>query len=132
MASKRKSKQQLTRLELQIMQALWETGPATVQDVQKKLSGESLAYTTVQTMLNVLQRKGRVTRKLSGKAYEYRPVLTREKAVRDAIGDMVDRLFGGSAESLLLSLIKTHQIDPKKLAELKNLLKQSEARAEKD
>jgi hypothetical protein len=43
-----------------------------------------------------------------------------------------DRLFGGSAESLLLSLIKTHQIDPKKLAELNNLLKQSEARAEKD
>ena len=132
MAAKRKSQQQLTRLELQIMQALWEPGPATVQDVQKKLSGESLAYTTVQTMLNVLQRKRRVTRKLSGKAYEYRPVLTREKAVRDAIGDMVDRLFGGSAESLLLSLIKTHQIDPKKLAELKNLLKQSDARAEKD
>jgi BlaI family penicillinase repressor len=62
LASKRKSKQQLTRLELQIMQALWETGPATVQDVQKKLSDESLAYTTVQTMLNVLQRKARVTR----------------------------------------------------------------------
>jgi predicted transcriptional regulator len=108
LAPQRKSKQQLTRLELQIMQVLWDTGPATVQGVQKKLSGESLAYTTVQAMLNVLQRNGRVTRKLSGKAYEYRLVLTRENAVRDAIGDMVDRQFAGSAESLLMSLIKIH------------------------
>jgi BlaI family penicillinase repressor len=77
------------------MQVLWEVGPANVQTVQENLAGESLAYTTVQTMLTVLQRKGRVKRRLCGKAFEYRPVLTRERAMREAIGDTVDRLFGG-------------------------------------
>jgi BlaI family transcriptional regulator, penicillinase repressor len=119
---KPKRQQQLTRLELQIMQVLWDIGPATVQAVQEKLAGGALAYTTVQTMLNVLQRKSRVKRRLCGKAYEYRPLLTREKAVREAIGDMVDRLFGGSAEALLMSLVKTRQLDPKKLANLKKAL----------
>src|SRR5256885_1092682 len=62
MAPLRKPPQQLTRLELQIMKVLWDIGPAPVQAVQERLSGEKLAYTTVQTMLNVLHRKGRVKR----------------------------------------------------------------------
>jgi BlaI family penicillinase repressor len=128
LVSKRKQNQQLTRLELEIMQVLWDVGPANVQTVQEKLAGESLAYTTVQTMLTVLQRKGRVKRRLCGKAYEYRPVLTREKAVKEAIGDMVDRLFGGSPEALLMSLVKGDQLDPKKLTELKKVLQQQEDR----
>jgi BlaI family transcriptional regulator, penicillinase repressor len=80
MAPKKKLLPQLTRLELQIMKVLWEKGPATVQEVQKNLKGESLAYTTVQTMLNVLHRKGRVKRKLYGKAYQYAPLMTQDKA----------------------------------------------------
>jgi BlaI family transcriptional regulator, penicillinase repressor len=128
LVSKRKQNQQLTRLELEIMQVLWDVGPANVQTVQEKLAGESLAYTTVQTMLTVLQRKGRVKRRLCGKAYEYRPVLTREKAVKEAIGDMVDRLFGGSPEALLMSLVKGDQLDPKQLTELKKVLQQQEDR----
>jgi len=72
---------QLTPLELEIMKVLWETGPATVQAVQERLPGERpLAYTTVQTMLNVLLRKGKVRRALKGKAYEYEPKLSRKKA----------------------------------------------------
>ena len=67
MASTRKPAQQLTRLELQIMKVLWGIGPAPVQAVQEQLSGEKLAYTTVQTMLNVLHRKRRVKRVLRGR-----------------------------------------------------------------
>jgi BlaI family transcriptional regulator, penicillinase repressor len=67
-ASEQKRAAQLTRLELQIMQVLWESGASTVQTVQQKLPGEALAYTTVQTMLNILQKKGKVKRKLAGKA----------------------------------------------------------------
>ena len=81
MASTRKPAQQLTRLELQIMKVLWDIGPAPVQAVQEQLSGEKLAYTTVQTMLNVLHRKRRVKRVLRGKAYIYVSVISREKAV---------------------------------------------------
>jgi len=118
----RKSPSQLTPLELRIMQVLWENGASTVQAVQERLSGESLAYTTVQTMLNVLQRKGKVKRKLVGKAYEYRAVLSRERALRDAAGDLLDRMFGGSVDALLMSLVNSRQIDAKKLAKLQQLI----------
>jgi len=119
-------KAQLTRLELQMMQVLWENGPSTVQMVQENLSGERLAYTTVQTMLNILQRKGKVKRKLLGKAYEYRPVLSRDKALREAASDMLDRVFGGSVETLLMSLVKSNQLDADKLARVQKLIESQE------
>jgi predicted transcriptional regulator len=120
----------LTRLELRIMQVLWENGSSTVQAVQQKLPGEALAYTTVQTMLNVLQRKGKVKRRLQGKAYVYRPVLSRERALREAAGDLLDRVFGGSVEALLMSLVKSRQIDAAKLGKLQQLITEYERTAE--
>ena len=127
MGGKGKSQLQLTPLELQIMNVLWDCGPSNVQSVQEKLTASpKLAYTTVQTMLNVLHRKRRVRRRLRGRAYEYAPVLTREKAARNAIGDMVDRLFGGSVDGLLMSLVKSQQLDPKKLQELSGLIEEQE------
>jgi len=128
----RKSPSQLTPLELRIMQVLWENGASTVQAVQEKLPGESLAYTTVQTMLNVLQRKGKVKRRLVGKAFEYRPVLSRERALRDAAGDLLDRMFGGSVDALLMSLVKSRQIDAEKLAKLQRLIDEQERSKEED
>jgi BlaI family transcriptional regulator, penicillinase repressor len=119
-----KPKTQLTPLELQIMKALWQSGPGNVQAVQEKLPGERLAYTTVQTMLNILQRKGKVKRRLIGKAYEYRAVLSREKAVREALGDLLDRMFGGSVEDLLMTLVKSRQLDVNKLAQLRQLIEE--------
>jgi BlaI family penicillinase repressor len=127
MGSKGKSSQQLTPLELQIMNVLWDCGPANVQSVQEKLSGSpKLAYTTVQTMLNVLHRKGRVRRRLRGRAFDYAPVLTREKAASNALGDMIERLFGGSVDGLLMSLVKSEQLDPTKLKELSGLVEEHE------
>jgi len=127
MGGRGKPQQQLTPLELQIMNVLWDCGPSKVQSVQEKLTGSpKLAYTTVQTMLNVLHRKGRVRRRLRGRAYDYVPVLTREKAASNAIGDMVDRLFGGSVDGLLMSLVKSRQLDPKRLQELSGLIEEHE------
>jgi BlaI family penicillinase repressor len=125
MGGKGKSQQQLTPLELQIMQVLWDCGPSNVQSVQENLaSSPRLAYTTVQTMLNVLHRKGRVRRRLRGRAYDYVPVLTREKAASSAIRDMINRLFGGSVDGLLMSMVKSQQLDPKKLLELQRLVEE--------
>ena len=126
MNSSRKTPSQLTPLELRIMQVLWENGTSTVQAVQEKLPGEALAYTTVQTMLNVLQRKGKVGRRLVGKAYEYRAILSRDRALRDAARDLLDRMFGGSVDALLMSLVKSRQIDATKLAELQRLIDEHE------
>jgi BlaI family transcriptional regulator, penicillinase repressor len=112
----------LTPLELQIMNVLWETGPAGVQKVQAHLTGRELAYTTVQTMLNVLHRKGKVKRLLKDRAYIYRPVLSRKKAVTQAVGEMLDRFFGGSADGLLLSLVETRRLTPEKLARIQEII----------
>jgi len=124
----------LTPLEMEIMKVLWEENPATVQTVQEKLPGAPrLAYTTVQTMLNVLHRKGKVRRTLRGRAFEYMPAVTREKAIGVAIRDIIDRLFGGSAESLVMSLVETQNVEPEQLAELSKLIeKHRDAEARKE
>jgi BlaI family penicillinase repressor len=107
----------LTKLELQIMQVIWKLGVSSVKDVQEGLE-QKLAYTTVQTMLNILERKGKLRRKLRGRAYIYSATVTEAKASRHAVRDLVDRMFGGSADELVMSLIKSRQIDPKRIAEL--------------
>ena len=123
MVPRHKRLRQLTRLELQIMSVLWDLGPATVQEVQKKLGVKpKLAYTTVQTMLNVLLRKGRVTRTLEGKAYRYCAVLSRAKAITQSLNDLVDRLFGGSVEALAMNLLDHRELDRSKLERLNSLI----------
>ena len=119
----------LTPLELEIMNVLWETGPAGVQTVQARLQGRDLAYTTVQTMLNVLHRKGRVKRRLEERAFLYTPLLSRQTAVTQAVGDMIERFFGGSADSLVLNLVETRKLTTEKLAELQKLVEQSKEKS---
>jgi len=106
-----------TKLELRIMQAVWKRGGGTVSEVQAELD-PPLAYTTVQTMLNILDRKGKLKRGLQGRAYLYTPKVSEAKALGQQLRDLVDRMFGGSSEELVMSLLKTRQIDAKKLAEL--------------
>ena len=115
----------LTRLELDIMKILWETGPAPVQEVRDRLaaSGRDLAYNTVQTMLNVLRRKGRVRRaRGEGRAFAYSPVTTRLQATRHAVADLLGRMFDGRAEDLVMSLVETRRLTPGTLARLSRLL----------
>jgi predicted transcriptional regulator len=112
-----REKDTLTKLELQIMQVIWRQGTSTVGAVQEGLEQE-LAYTTVQTMLNILARKGKLKRKLHGRAYEYSATVSEARASGHAVRDLVDRMFGGSSEELVMSLMKTRQIDARKIAEL--------------
>jgi BlaI family penicillinase repressor len=107
----------LTKLELRIMQAIWKRRGGTVSEVLAELD-PPLAYTTVQTMLNILERKGKLKRDLQGRAYVYTAKVTEAKALGQQLRDLVDRMFGGSSEELVMSLLKTRQIDAKKLAEL--------------
>jgi BlaI family transcriptional regulator, penicillinase repressor len=128
----------LTKLELQIMQVIWKLGTSSaraatvasssnsacsVKDVQEGLE-QKLAYTTVQTMLNILERKGKLKRKLRGRAYVYNATVTEARASRHAVRDLVDRMFGGSTDELVMSLIKSRQIDPKRIAELSRQLEE--------
>jgi BlaI family penicillinase repressor len=125
----KKTGERLTPLETEIMNVLWEVSPATVQTVQRRL-GRELAYTTVQTMLNVLVRKKKARRTLKDRAYYYRPAVKRDQVAGSAVKDLIDRLFGGSAESLVMSLVESRQLTPEKLERLQQMLKAREARAE--
>jgi BlaI family transcriptional regulator, penicillinase repressor len=119
MVRRKKTTDSLTPLELQIMQVLWSEGPGNVQQVQKSLTAQTeLAYNTVQTMLNILERKGRVKRTLEGRAFVYRAVVSEETVLRQAVRDLVERMFGGSPEELVMSLIKSRQVDPARIADL--------------
>ena len=123
MAGRRKGTSSLTPLEIQIMQVLWRDGPSSVQHVQENLPADSdFAYNTVQTMLNVLQRKNRAKRTLKGRAYVYRAVVTKDTALRQAVRELVERMFGGSSEELVMSLIKSRQVDPARIADLSRRL----------
>jgi predicted transcriptional regulator len=133
MVRRKKAPDSLTPLELQIMQVLWRDGPGNVQHVQKNLpAGTDLAYTTVQTMLNVLQRKGRVRRTLNGRAFDYRAVVSEEKILGQAVRDLVERMFGGSSEELVMSLIKSREIDLERLAELSRQMNRTMAAEAKE
>ena len=129
---RRRKTEALTPLELEIMNVLWETGPANVQTVQGLLKGGTLAYTTVQTMLNILYRKGKVKRTLKERAYFYRPAVSRRQVASLHVGDMVERLFGGSAESLVMSLLETKHLTPQKLARLNKLVKESQEESDEN
>jgi predicted transcriptional regulator len=120
----RRKAEHLTPLELEVMHVLWDVGEANVQTVQQHLPRE-LAYTTVQTMLNILHRKGKVKRTLKERAYFYNPAVSRSQAVGQHMSDIVERLFGGSAESLVMSLVETKHLTPKRLERLQKLLEEN-------
>lgn len=123
MAGRKPGSKSLTPLELKIMQVLWREGASNVLEVQRALLPEDdLAYNTVQTMLNILHRKGRARRALKGRAYVYRAVSSKEKVLGSAVRDLIERMFGGSPEELVMSLIKSRQVDLKKIEELSQRL----------
>lgn len=111
------AKSGLTKLELRIMQVIWKRGNSTVAEVQAAMR-PPLAYTTVQTVLNILERKGKLNRELEGRAFVYAAKVSEEKAYGQSLRDLIDRMFGGSSEELVMSLLKSRQIDAKRLAKL--------------
>src|ERR1700758_255830 len=109
----------LTPLERRIMRVVWDGGAGNVQKILQGLTGEpQLAYTTVQTTLNVLHRKGKVKRKLVGRAFEYSAIVSQEAADSHAIKDVLQKVFRGSVDDLLLSLVRSKHLDARMLAEL--------------
>ena len=112
-----------TKLELRIMQVLWKRGTGTVGVVQEHLQ-PPLAYTTVQTMLNILERKGKLKRELQGRSYVYSATVTEAKALGQGVRDLIDRMFGGSSDELVMSLLKSRQIDAERLAKLTERFKE--------
>ena len=127
-ASRSRDKRGLTPLELQIMQVLWTEGSGTAAEVVPLVPGD-LAYNTVQTMLQVLLKKGKVKRVAAGRAYRYRAVVSRERAASTAIGDLLKQMFGGSAVAMLLAMVHSGHADAEDLLRARKALQAAETAA---
>ena len=117
----------LTPLELEVMDALWALESGTVQSVRDRLGRKpELAYNTVQTILTILYRKGRVRRRLSGKAYIYEPKLSKQDTAVAMLRDLADRLFGGSPTELVMTMLGNERMRREDLQRIRRLIQEHE------
>jgi predicted transcriptional regulator len=119
----RRAKPVLTDQELEIMKVIWELGAATVRDVYEALlDRRKIAYTTVMTMMKILEQKGHLRRKLDDRAYVYQPTRPKQQVVRSMVREFVDRVFNGSAQPLLLHLLEDQNLTRKDLDEIARMI----------
>ena len=110
-----------TDRELDVMAVLWGHGSGTVAEVRDALT-DDLAYTTVLTVLRTLQEKGYVRPVAEGRAHRYFPTVTQQQAGRNVLARILDKVFAGSAESLLTQLVADRKLEPDELRRLRKLL----------
>lgn len=121
----RKRSPSLTDGEARLMTVLWERGSATVADIVLALEPQA-NYSTVQTLLRILEKKGYVTHRKSGRAFIYSPVVDRQQARHSALRHLVARLFDGSPSLLVSNVLEQETLAPDELRRLKQLLDPSE------
>jgi len=114
-------KPSFTQRELDVMAALWEHGPSTAAEVRAALP-DDLAHNTVLTMLTILEEKAYVTHTEEGRTYRFHPLVDRGAAGTSAIRRLVDTVFGGSDELMLMHLVRDQKLGRKKLERLRQLL----------
>ncbi len=119
----RKKSPTLTEAELRLMDVLWSKKSATVADVVAALDGtDGAAYSTVLTMLRILEQKGYARHEKEGRAYVYHPVVGRDQARRSVVQYMVSRFFDNSPEMLVLNLLEHEDLDEAELERLKKMV----------
>ena len=112
-----------TRRELDVMTVLWDLESATVSEVRGKLK-DKLAYTTVLTVLRILEQKGYVKHEEDGRAHRYVHLIKRESAGTSALKRLVDTVFQGSPELLMTQLVSEHDLSQAELKRLRKLLEE--------
>lgn len=109
----------LTTQELEIMKIVWERDSATVRDVYETIREKrKVAYTTVMTMMKILEEKKYLRRSMVDRAWVYRPAQPKGKVISAMVRDFVNRVFNGSAEPLLVHLVEEHNISRDELNEI--------------
>jgi predicted transcriptional regulator len=113
----------LTRQELQIMKVVWDRGAATVRQVCDALSQRKrTAYTTVLTLMGILEDKGALAHTRSGRAYVYKPVLSCRQATQNQVHDLLTRFFDGRPEKLVANILENEMTAPEQFDTIKDLL----------
>ena len=120
-----KAAEQPTALELQILKILWDTSSLTAREVRAALSkvGRDLAHTSVITTLQKMVAKTQLKQlaPIAGKAFRFEPCVTEERVSQGMLGDIVDRVFDGSAEAVMLSLFDVSDLDADSLKRLRRI-----------
>jgi predicted transcriptional regulator len=120
----------LTDGEARLMTVLWELGQATVAEVVAALGpARTVSYSTVQTMLRILETKGYATHRKAGRAFLYRTVVNQKQARRKALRHLVARLFDNSPSLLVVNVLEDRRIDPREIDRLRELLDAQEDKA---
>lgn len=116
-----------TPQELEIMKIVWQRKAATVRDVYEALLAErKIAYTTVMTMMNILEEKRYLRKRRQERAYVYQPTQPRQRVIQAMVREFVARVFNGSAEPLLVHLIQDRRLSAKDLQEVRRMIRESE------
>jgi predicted transcriptional regulator len=117
---------ELTERELEIMHVFWNSGLSTTAEIREQLAaeGRDLAYTTVATLVHILADKGFLEQTNAERPFIYRPVRSYEEVTRSIVGDLVDRVFRGSREQLLLRLLEERKLSEKERSALEAILRE--------
>ncbi len=126
----RPAKPTLTEQELEIMKVIWKLETATVRQVyETMLERRRIAYTTVMTMMNILEQKGYLKKEQGEKAYVYQPTQPQKQVTAAMVREFVNRVFNGSASPLLVHLVEDRCLTEKDLAEIQRTIKSSRRRS---
>ena len=120
-----------TDRELDALKVLWDRGEATVRDVADAMNsrGADLAYTTVLSLLQVMEQKGLVSHRRDGKAYVYLPLIERESTFRQIAGGFLERVFDGAVDEYLVHALESHPLNSEQLDELQTMIDAARQRA---
>ncbi|WP_165227227.1 BlaI/MecI/CopY family transcriptional regulator [Aquisphaera insulae] len=115
---------ELTERELEVMHVFWNRGESGVADIRDALAAEGLdrAYTTIATLVRILAEKGFLVQTNEERPFSYRPAQTYEEVSRKLLRDVVDRVFRGSRELLLVRLMEQKTLSPRERALLEEVL----------
>jgi predicted transcriptional regulator len=117
----------LTPQELAIMKVVWRLGRATVREVYEALrETRQIAYTTVMTMMRILEDKGYLKKTAADRAYVYRPARPRQQVLGAMVRDFLDRVFDGASDGLLLHLAKDNKLTEKQRRLVRQLIEQAD------
>ena len=110
-----------TDREIEILKVLWDIGEGSVRDVHERMATDDVHFNTVQTQLRIMDRKGLVTNRRDGRTFIYRPTYTREQES----SRFLNKVFGGSLDQFVLSILSAERVKPETLDELEALIKQA-------
>jgi predicted transcriptional regulator len=116
-----------TDRELAILAVLWERGPSTVREVHETLHADAeTGYTTTLKLMQIMAEKGLLLRKDAGRRHIYKPAISQERTQKQVVGEMLEKVFAGSAEKLVMRALSAKKVSAKELKRIREMLDEIE------